>query len=44
MIERRLVSCDALRAALAEMQPRLERFPRISARELTGRLAEVCPR
>jgi hypothetical protein len=44
MLERRLVTCDALRAALEEMKPRLERFPRVSARELDRRLAEICPR
>ncbi len=44
MLERGLVTCDALRAALAQMEPRLERFPRVSGRELERRLAEVCPR
>jgi len=43
MLERELVTCDALRAALAEMEPRLERFPRVSGRDLARRLAEVCP-
>jgi hypothetical protein len=43
MLERRLVTCAALRSALAEMAPRLERFPRVSERELRGRLAVVCP-
>jgi hypothetical protein len=42
MLDRQLVRCDALRAALAEMEPRLERFPRVSGRELRQRLAEVC--
>lgn len=44
MLDRSLVTCDALRSALAEMQPRLERFPRVSGPELERRLAEVCPR
>jgi hypothetical protein len=43
MLERGLVTCAALRAALEQMEPRLERFPRVSARELQGRLAELCP-
>lgn len=43
MLGRGLVECPALHAALAEMDPRLERFPRVSARELRERLAEVCP-
>jgi hypothetical protein len=43
MLERGLVDCAALRAALAEMEPRLERFPRVSGRELQSRLAGVCP-
>ena len=43
MLERRLVSCAALRAALEQMRPRLERFPRVSPGELESRLAEVCP-
>ena len=44
MLARDLVRCEALRSALQEMQPRLERFPRVSGRELERRLAEVCPR
>jgi hypothetical protein len=43
MLERGLVDCAALRAALAEMEPRLERFPRVSVHELRSRLEEVCP-
>jgi hypothetical protein len=43
MLDRGLVTCAALRTALAEMEPRLERFPRVSARELRARLREVCP-
>jgi hypothetical protein len=43
MLERRLVGCDALRSALEEMEPRLERFPRVSHRELRDRLAALCP-
>jgi hypothetical protein len=42
MLERQLVTCDALHSALAQMEPRLERFPRVSGRELERRLAEVC--
>ena len=42
MLERGLVTCDALRCALEQMEPRLERFPRVSGRELQRRLAEVC--
>jgi hypothetical protein len=44
MLDRQLVTCDALRSALAQMEPRLERFPRVSAPELKHRLAGVCPR
>ena len=43
MLERGLVTCPALRSALEQMAPRLERFPRVSGRELRLRLAEVCP-
>lgn len=43
MLELRLVHCSALRAALDQMRPRLERFPRVSPIDLEGRLAEVCP-
>jgi hypothetical protein len=43
MLERGLVSCDLLRGALVQMEPRLERFPRVSGRELARRLGEVCP-
>ena len=43
MLDRALVDCDDLRSAFAEMAPRLERFPRISAPELARRLAELCP-
>lgn len=42
MLERRLVTCESLRGALDQMRPRLERFPRISERELSRRLEEVC--
>lgn len=34
MLERGLVTRDGLRAALAEMSPRLERFPRVDAAEI----------
>jgi hypothetical protein len=44
MLERELVTCAALVSALEEMRPRLERFPRLSGRELERRLAELCPR
>jgi hypothetical protein len=43
MLERRLVTCEDLGAAFEQMEPRLERFPRVSSRELRQRLAEVCP-
>jgi hypothetical protein len=43
MLDRSLVTCEALRTALEQMAPRLERFPRVSAHELERRLAEVCP-
>jgi hypothetical protein len=43
MLERGLVTCARLRSAFAQMQGRLERFPRISGRELERRLAEFCP-
>ncbi len=43
MLERQLVTCEALGSALEQMEPRLERFPRVSGRELRQRLAEVCP-
>jgi hypothetical protein len=43
MLGRGLVDCGDLHAALAQMQPRLERFPRVSGRELRRRLEEVCP-
>jgi len=42
MLERGLVTCDGLRAALAEMTPRLERFPRIDVGELVIRLEALC--
>ena len=42
MLERGLVSCEGLRAALAEMAPRLERFPRVDPDRLSARLASVC--
>lgn len=42
MLERGLVTCDELRAALDEMMPRLERFPRVDQRVLMLRLGEVC--
>jgi hypothetical protein len=43
MLERGLVTCAALRAALAQMEPRLERYPRVSGPELRRRLEELCP-
>ena len=43
MLDRGLVRCAALHAALAQMEPRLERFPRVSGRELRERLVEICP-
>jgi hypothetical protein len=43
MLERGLVVCAALEAAFEQMEPRLERFPRVSGSELRCRLAEVCP-
>jgi hypothetical protein len=43
MLQRGLVACVALRAALAEMEPRVERFPRVSLRELRERLLDLCP-
>ncbi len=43
MLERGLVSCDTLRSAFAQMEARLERFPRVSGRELRRRLSELCP-
>ena len=43
MLDRKLVSCEALRSALEQMEPRLERFPRVSGRELRSRLGDVCP-
>ncbi|MEE9280120.1 MAG: hypothetical protein V3V67_08090 [Myxococcota bacterium] len=44
MLDRELVTCEGLRSALDQMEPRLERFPRVSGRELQRSLAEVCPR
>lgn len=43
MLERRLVGCEALHGALEEMEPDLERYPRVDPAELRARLAEVCP-
>jgi hypothetical protein len=43
MLERSLIRCEALHVALDEMEPRLERFPRVNPAELRARLAEVCP-
>jgi hypothetical protein len=43
MLARELVRCESFHAALAQMEPRLERYPRVSARELERRLGEVCP-
>jgi hypothetical protein len=43
MLARGLVTCEALRAAFAQMEPRLERFPRVSGPELRRRLEETCP-
>lgn len=42
MLDRGLVTCDGLRAALEEMTPRLERFPRVDRRVLVLRLEELC--
>jgi hypothetical protein len=42
MRDRGLVTCDGLRAALEEMTPRLERFPRVDRRVLVRRLEELC--
>lgn len=44
MLERELVTCAALDSALEQMEPQLERFPRVSGRELRRRLSDVCPR
>ena len=44
MLARSLVTCDELHTALGQMEPRLERYPRVSGSELKRRLAEVCPR
>ena len=41
MVERRLVTSESLRTALAEMAPRLERFPRVDRRELAARLESI---
>jgi len=43
MLDRGLVACAALRLALDEMRPRLERFPRVSGGEIERRLSELCP-
>jgi hypothetical protein len=43
MLERRLIECEALQLALEEMEPRLERFPRVDPAELRARLSELCP-
>lgn len=43
MLERELVTCAALRASLAQMEPRLERYPRVSGPELRRRLEALCP-
>jgi hypothetical protein len=42
MLERGLVSCEDLRVALAEMEPRLERFPRVDANRVARRLEQLC--
>lgn len=42
MLELGLVTCDGLHAALAEMGPRLERFPRVDGDRLARRLEELC--
>lgn len=42
MLDRGLVTCDGMRAALEEMTPRLERFPRVDRRVLVFRLDELC--
>ncbi len=42
MLDRGLVTCDGMRAALEEMTPRLERFPRVDRRVLVLRLDELC--
>jgi hypothetical protein len=42
MLERGLIRCDELRAALKEMEPGLVRFPRLNGCELRARLEAVC--
>lgn len=42
MLERGLVTCEGLRAALDEIAPRLERFPRVDGDALRARLASLC--
>lgn len=42
MLDRGLVRCPELRSALAQMEPRLERFPRVSPPELRSRLESTC--
>jgi hypothetical protein len=42
MLERGLVTCDELRAALGEIVPRLERFPRVDGEALRLRLESLC--
>jgi hypothetical protein len=42
MLDRDLVRCPELRSALTQIEPRLERFPRVSAAELRSRLEEMC--
>ena len=41
MLGRSLVTAQSLREALAEMAPRLERFPRVDRRELAARLESI---
>jgi len=42
MLDRGLVTCDGLRAALEEMKPRLERFPRVDDARLARHLDALC--
>lgn len=43
MIDRGMVTCEGLRAALDEMRPRIERYPRVDRVVLARRLDDVCP-
>lgn len=44
MLDRRLVTRDGLRAALAEMMPRLERFPRVDPAAIVASLESLADR